>query len=330
MSNRFSIKWLTGVLSRGNPPACAAQSEFLGHLDYVERFGQELYATGWAWDPSRPATPITLQLVNGDQILSTVLADKRRIDLVQKGKGDGQHAFKRVHIGHGLTAEEIRTLRILPTGERELIRQGDCAFVDGAVQAFEGRIDTLEIFGPTARVMGWLWDLKQPETRMDARILLEDQLLATVTADEFRKDLREAGKGDGCHGFTTFIDLPMTTAEAGQLTLSAADTGFRVRQQNPCKTVVYAEDDSAVTRILLDEANKCIRYNNIGSSVALFQKLLLLRPENREARTRLLDVLGYQRHLATAGGLDGYRQDLKLFTLLLAELDQQCNREALR
>ena len=50
-------------------------------------------AAGWAWDPSRPDAPISVDIYDGDQLVQTVLADKFSEPLVKNGIGNGKHGF---------------------------------------------------------------------------------------------------------------------------------------------------------------------------------------------------------------------------------------------
>jgi hypothetical protein len=51
------------------------------------------------------------------------------------------------------------------------------------------------------RIIGWAWDADRPNTPVDVDIFDGDRLLARVSADIFRRDLLQAGYGDGRHGF---------------------------------------------------------------------------------------------------------------------------------
>jgi hypothetical protein len=48
---------------------------------------------GWAWDPSRPTTRLTVGLLAGGRLLARTVADQPRDDLARNGIGDGGHAF---------------------------------------------------------------------------------------------------------------------------------------------------------------------------------------------------------------------------------------------
>lgn len=48
---------------------------------------------GWAWDSTHPNTPISVDIYSGNNLIATILANQFRQDLVNAGKGDGNHAF---------------------------------------------------------------------------------------------------------------------------------------------------------------------------------------------------------------------------------------------
>lgn len=50
-------------------------------------------------------------------------------------------------------------------------------------------------------ILGWVRNLKQPETPVKVDLYDGDALLTTVTADQPRADLAKAGKGSGNFGF---------------------------------------------------------------------------------------------------------------------------------
>lgn len=50
-------------------------------------------------------------------------------------------------------------------------------------------------------ISGWVWDGSQPDTPIKVDIYDGDVPFATLTANVFRQDLLDAGKGDGRHGF---------------------------------------------------------------------------------------------------------------------------------
>ncbi|MFD1145104.1 putative Ig domain-containing protein [Larkinella insperata] len=70
---------------------------------------------------------------------------------------------------------------------------------------------------------GWVWDANQKNTPISVQLLDGTQVIATLTAGEFRQDLLNAGKGDGRHAFQYAI--PTNLKDGLKHTLSARVTG---------------------------------------------------------------------------------------------------------
>jgi D-alanine transfer protein len=49
--------------------------------------------SGWAWDRTRPDTPLEVEIYDGPKLLAKVTADVLRPGLLDRGKGNGRHAF---------------------------------------------------------------------------------------------------------------------------------------------------------------------------------------------------------------------------------------------
>ena len=69
--------------------------------------------------------------------------------------------------------------------------------------------------GPVTSTMvcGWVWDAQAPETRLHVKVYVNGAVVATVLADQFRKDLREKGIGDGSYGFKHNFAKPVSAAD---------------------------------------------------------------------------------------------------------------------
>src|SRR4051812_15795047 len=78
-----------GALSGHGAEDRPSDARFEGSLDKVEVSS----VGGWAWDASRPETPIQVEIYDGKTLLATVTASGFREDLKNAGKGDGKHAF---------------------------------------------------------------------------------------------------------------------------------------------------------------------------------------------------------------------------------------------
>ncbi len=84
-----------------------------GNLDYADWSGIK----GWAWDPTEPEKPIALELLDGDNLLATVLASEYRADLLDAGIGDGRHGFT-IGFSETLLPLARHTLHLRPVGAR--------------------------------------------------------------------------------------------------------------------------------------------------------------------------------------------------------------------
>lgn len=77
-------------------------------------------------------------------------------------------------------------------------------------------------------VKGWAWRPARPADQVEIEVLVDGVVAARGRAEQQRPFLREAGIGDGAHGF--LIDLPAELAVPGHrsIDLRAADTGERL------------------------------------------------------------------------------------------------------
>ena len=60
-------------------------------------------------------------------------------------------------------------------------------------------------------IVGWAADTKAPSAPLNVDVYLDDRLQATLTADLLRRDLKDAGYGDGRKGFNLTLELGTPT-----------------------------------------------------------------------------------------------------------------------
>jgi hypothetical protein len=65
---------------------------FGGYEGYLEEMSCDRLR-GWAWDPSQPNRPLSIELYDADRLLKTTVASQFRQDLLDARKGDGRHLF---------------------------------------------------------------------------------------------------------------------------------------------------------------------------------------------------------------------------------------------
>lgn len=81
--------------SQPSSPAAASQPaapQAGGYEGFIDEVSCNV-VRGWAWDPSRPDAPLTIELYDGSRLLKTLVADQLRPDLRDLGKGNGKHMF---------------------------------------------------------------------------------------------------------------------------------------------------------------------------------------------------------------------------------------------
>src|SRR5204862_5643459 len=77
------------------------------HVDVVSR--REV--AGWAQDDAQPDTPVSLLILDNDELVGRVLANRHRPDLEAAGIGSGRHAF-RYEFTSPLSAGERHVIRV--------------------------------------------------------------------------------------------------------------------------------------------------------------------------------------------------------------------------
>jgi hypothetical protein len=103
-----------------------------------------------------------------------------------------------------------------------LIHPEDRAYARTAARSFTGNIDGLF----DGHLVGWCWE--DGESRpVSLDLLVNGVSVQTVRADTFRDDLRDAGIGNGCHGFD--IDTaPLNLASGAILAVRVSGRTFQV------------------------------------------------------------------------------------------------------
>jgi hypothetical protein len=86
-------------------------------------------------------------------------------------------------------------------------------------------------------IAGWAWDQRKPDQAVNVEIYVDTRLLATVSADQFREDLQEAGVGDGKHGFAYPTPARLKDGRPHVIRVKIAGTGYEL-QHSP-KTVTF-------------------------------------------------------------------------------------------
>ena len=199
----------TGMPVAGQPRT--AQSRPASRLQaYIDEARPDRI-TGWVWDPQQPMRRISVDLLDGETRLARIVANEFRADLAQAGIGDGCHAFT-IPLGPELLRNGHGLLRL-----RDADSDADLPLAPIAVQRQVPRPATRRTsatgLGPLrlqssiekadgAGISGWIWNPEDPEQRIELELSVDDTVLITVVADQYRPDIEQAGFGDGRYGFS--------------------------------------------------------------------------------------------------------------------------------
>jgi hypothetical protein len=78
---------------------------------------------GWVWDTKKPNAVITVDILDGNNVIATIPAGEFRQDLKDAGKGDGKHYFRFV-IPESLKDNQPHSLRARVTGNGFMLKSG--------------------------------------------------------------------------------------------------------------------------------------------------------------------------------------------------------------
>src|SRR6266702_1386360 len=158
--------------------------------------------SGWVWDAFQPNTPISVDIYSDGVLLATVLAGNFRQDLVSIGVGNGNHGFSftppasitSYGTPHGIQVKFSGTpIYVYNTG------QGLSCIAPGVpTPPDNGYVDQVTC----TTISGWTWNSQQPDTPINVDVYSDGAFLTSVPANQFRQDLRNAGIGNGVHGFS--------------------------------------------------------------------------------------------------------------------------------
>jgi RHS repeat-associated protein len=170
--------------------SCAAPS-FAGSFDEADC----TWLAAWAWDGSQPNSSINVDIYDGTTLIATVLASTFRQDLLNAGLGNGNHGFWYP------TPPSLKT----GTAHSVTLKVGGTSTVVGGTRTVSCSAPSIGGFLDVAacsQLTGWAWDGNQPNSPTNVDIYDGPTLIATVLATTFRQDLKNAGIGNGYHGFT--------------------------------------------------------------------------------------------------------------------------------
>lgn len=174
--------------------ASSMMESFEGFLD-IANCSQ---IVGWAYDADNPDTHLDVDIYSDGNFILTVPANRFRQDLLDAGKGNGEHGFSlrlpaSLNDGqqHAITVNVSGTLFVLGNTPKTITCDPS---------TFEGYHDIADCTG----IVGWAWDPNEPNVSLYVDVYFDNNAFSSILApaNQFRQDLLDAGKGNGFHGFS--------------------------------------------------------------------------------------------------------------------------------
>jgi glycosyltransferase involved in cell wall biosynthesis len=193
------------------PQLAQRSAMLLGRLDDVSHD----IARGWAWEAEANSQPVLLKVRNNGEVIGEVLADRHRPDLEAAGIGSGCHGFvfrlpirlspelhHVIQVEHALNGQNLsNSPLVLQPHEEHEGRPTDAPRLASAY-AWRGRVDT----ATRDRITGWIRGGPDPDEPVPIQILINGKLVLLTLSNHYRRDLENAGIGNGRHAFD--IQIP--------------------------------------------------------------------------------------------------------------------------
>lgn len=198
---------------------------------------------GWVLDPSQPQIRLSVEIIIDGKVVGECIADDFRAEVLWQGMSDGYSGFQWKLDAPVSENQDIAVMvkgydTVVPWKSDSNLSMGD-GKSEASVSNICGNID----FVDHKVIKGWARDEARPSERLELEILVDEISVGTCLADIFRKDLVEAGIGDGCHGFShTFTPQLCGTH---QVTLRVKNTNVVLKSPTLVEDVTQGNLDTA-------------------------------------------------------------------------------------
>jgi hypothetical protein len=202
------------------------------------------YIAGWAWDRNQPDIPIAVDIYDGSTLIATATADQFRQDLKNAGIGNGYHGFRfptpvslREGLSHSIRVKFAQSGTDLGFTPRPVACTGPQGFHDSV---------------GCSSIAGWAWYQNQPDVPVAVDILDGATVVGTVVANVYRQDLKNAGIGNGYHGFNLPTPALLKNGQAHSVRVRFAGTAVDLSatpRQLTCSTLEGYHDSASCSYI---------------------------------------------------------------------------------
>ncbi len=167
----------------------AAQS-YLGYVDVADCAA----ISGWVWDGNN-ADRVVVQIYDGGTLIATTTANQFRPDLAAAGFGDGSHAFS-------VPSPQYLALGTMQHNISVRVQGSSYVLVNSPKPSFTCYNIGFFEWITASQMSGWAELQTQPNSPISVDIYDGGTLLQSVSANQFRQDLYDAGWGNGYHVFS--------------------------------------------------------------------------------------------------------------------------------
>ncbi|WP_171062783.1 hypothetical protein [Larkinella sp. C7] len=204
---------------------------------------------GWVYDRNNPNAPITVEVVANGQVVGSFSASNFRQDLLNAGKGNGQHGFNYAPPA-SIKNGQNQSISLRVQGSSFTLEQGprtvQCAGSGSSGGTttpptnpgtpptannpsngnYEGHFEGADC----GNLGGWVYDRNNPNAPITVEVVAIGQVVGSFTAANFRQDLLNAGKGNGQHGFNYAPPASIKNGQNQLISLRVQGSSFTLEQ----------------------------------------------------------------------------------------------------
>ena len=190
---------------------CSGTALYSGWLDTASCSA----ISGWAADRTRANQPISVDLVEGSTVLTTILASLSRPDVGQAVGDNGAHGFS-FSTPAALKSGTTRTIDLRYSGTSQSLGNSPktLACATGAA-AYAGWVDTVGC----SVISGWAADRSLPNISIAVEIYDGTTLVGANIANGSRPDVGSLLGDNGMHGFSLTTPLSLKDGRAHTITV---------------------------------------------------------------------------------------------------------------
>ncbi|OUI93295.1 hypothetical protein HK19_14040 [Acetobacter persici] len=162
---------------------------------------------------------IHIELETHDIIYAEGAPSETFVDDGSRGMFHNAHEFAELYPDAEPAAPRYCAPRVEDGEALEIVRRYLAPAEQPATASAELYVDKVS----RSRISGWGWDPAQPDGKLRLKISANGVVLCYAMADQYRADLKAAGKGDGFHAFEVDLLGGLTEEQSANLSFTVVD-----------------------------------------------------------------------------------------------------------